>query len=55
MIDWMEIDKPTMAKQIWVDKAIQEAAFVLERIDKRWLQKSLRRILCPELRCAERR
>jgi hypothetical protein len=35
-IDWMEIDKPTMAKQIWVDKAIQEAEFVLERIDKRW-------------------
>jgi hypothetical protein len=25
MIDWMEPDKPTMEKQIWVDKAIREA------------------------------
>jgi hypothetical protein len=25
MIDWMEPDKPTMEKRIWVDKAIREA------------------------------
>ena len=36
MIEWMESDKPTMAKQFWVDKAIREAEFILERIDKRW-------------------
>ena len=36
MIDWMESDKPTMAKQIWVDKAIREAEFILERIDMKW-------------------
>jgi hypothetical protein len=32
----MESDKPNMAKPYWVDKAIEEAAFVLERIDERW-------------------
>jgi hypothetical protein len=36
MIDWMESDKPTMAKQIWVDKAIREAEFILEQIVMRW-------------------
>jgi hypothetical protein len=39
MIDWMEIDKPTIAKQIWVDKAIEEAEFILEKIDREWLIK----------------
>ena len=29
-------NKPNMAKQFFVDKAIEEAAFILERIDKRW-------------------
>ncbi|PYT72539.1 MAG: hypothetical protein DMG39_09575 [Acidobacteria bacterium] len=36
LLDWMELGKPTMAKQLWVDKAIEEAAFILERIDQRW-------------------
>ncbi len=35
-IDSMESDKSNLAKQHWMDKAINEAAFVLERIDKRW-------------------
>ena len=29
-------NKPTMAKQFFVDKAIAEAAFILGRIDARW-------------------
>jgi hypothetical protein len=29
-------DKPDMAKQFYVDRAIQEAAFILERIDKKF-------------------
>jgi hypothetical protein len=32
----MEPDKPNMAKGYIVDKAIEDAAFILERIDKRW-------------------
>jgi hypothetical protein len=32
----MDSDKPNMAKQFFIDRAIQEAEFVLERIDKRW-------------------
>jgi hypothetical protein len=36
LLDWMEMDKPSLAKQFWVDKAIGEAAFILERIDERW-------------------
>ena len=35
VVDWMESDKPTMAKQIWVDKAIREAEFILRRMDNR--------------------
>jgi hypothetical protein len=31
----MEPDKPKMAKGYFVDKAIDDAAFILERIDKR--------------------
>jgi len=31
------IDKPNMAKAYFVDKATEDAAFILERIDKRWL------------------
>lgn len=33
-----ESDKPNMAKQYFADRAIQEAEFVLERIEKRWPQ-----------------
>jgi hypothetical protein len=36
LIDTIESDKPNFAKEYWVDKAISEAEFVLERIDKRW-------------------
>ena len=32
----MEPNKPNMAKGYIVDKAIDDAAFTLERIDKRW-------------------
>jgi hypothetical protein len=36
MIEIMDSDKPNFAKQFFVDKAIDEAAFILERTDKRW-------------------
>jgi hypothetical protein len=36
MVEIMDSDKPNFAKQFFVDKAIDEAAFILERIDKRW-------------------
>jgi hypothetical protein len=36
MIETMDSDKPNMAKQYFVDRAIQEAEFILERIDKKW-------------------
>ena len=36
LIDCVESDKPNLAKEYFVDKAIREAEFVLERIDKRW-------------------
>ena len=32
----MDSDKPNMAKSYFVEKAIEDAAFILERIDKRW-------------------
>ena len=32
----MEPDKPNMAKGYIVDRAIDDAAFILERIDARW-------------------
>jgi hypothetical protein len=32
----MELDKANMAKGYIVDRAIDDAAFILERIDKRW-------------------
>jgi hypothetical protein len=35
VIETMESDKPNMAKPYWVDKAIDEAAFILEKIDER--------------------
>ena len=37
-IETMESDKPNFAKQYFVDKAIDEAVFVLERIDKKFPQ-----------------
>jgi hypothetical protein len=32
----IDSDKPNFAKGFFVEKAIEEAAFVLERIDKNW-------------------
>jgi hypothetical protein len=36
LIETIDSDKPNFAKQYFVDNAIQEAEFILERIDKRW-------------------
>jgi hypothetical protein len=36
LIDCIESDKPNFAKKYWVDKAINEAAFVMEKIDKKY-------------------
>ena len=36
MIEIMDSDKPNFAKQYFVDKAIDEAAFILEWIDSKW-------------------
>jgi hypothetical protein len=39
LIETIESDKPNLAMECFVDKAIQEAAFIrLERIDKQWLE-----------------
>ena len=38
MIEIMDSDKPNFAKQYFVDKAIDEAAFILERIDRKFPQ-----------------
>jgi len=35
LIETMDSGKPNMAKQYFVDRAIQEAEFILERIDKK--------------------
>jgi hypothetical protein len=37
LIETMESNKPNFAKQFFVDKAIDEAALILERIDRKWL------------------
>ena len=36
LIDCIESDKPNFAKEYWVDRAINEAAFVMERIEKKF-------------------
>jgi hypothetical protein len=36
LVETMKSDKPKFAKQFFVDKAIDEAAFILERIDRKW-------------------
>jgi len=36
LIETIDSDKPNMAKQYFVDRAIQEAEFILARIEKRW-------------------
>jgi len=35
-------DRPDMAKQFHIDRTINEAAFVLERIDRRWPAEGVR-------------
>ena len=32
----LDPNKPSMAKGFFVDRAIEDAAFILERIDARW-------------------
>jgi hypothetical protein len=39
MIEIMGSDKPNFAKQFFVDKAIDEAALILERIDRKWQER----------------
>jgi len=36
LIETIESDKPNLAEEYFVDKAIRKAEFILERIDKRW-------------------
>ena len=36
LIECIESDKPNFAKEYFVEKAINEAVFVLEKIDLRW-------------------
>jgi hypothetical protein len=36
LIDCIESDQPNFAKEYWVDKAINEAEFILEKIDRKW-------------------
>jgi hypothetical protein len=40
LIETTESDKPNLAKQYFVDKAIQEVEFLMERMDKKWPDKS---------------
>ena len=35
LIETIESEKPNLAKQYFVDRAIQEAEFILERIEER--------------------
>jgi len=42
LIELIDSDKPNFGKQYFVDKAIQEAEFVLDRIDKRWPEEGVR-------------
>ena len=37
LIETMESDKPNFAEEYFVDRAVQKAAFILERRDKRYL------------------
>jgi hypothetical protein len=30
------MSEPNVAKQFWVDKAVDEAACILDRIDRKW-------------------
>ena len=39
LIECIDSDKPNFAKDYWVERAISEAAFVMEKIDKKWPNK----------------
>jgi hypothetical protein len=41
LIETMESDKPNFAEPYWVDKAVEKAAFILERIDRKWPDRGL--------------
>ena len=36
LIETMESEEPNFAKQYFEDKAVDEAAVILERIDRKW-------------------
>jgi hypothetical protein len=36
LIETMESDKPNLGKEYFVERAIGEAAAIMDRIDKRW-------------------
>ena len=36
ILDRMGWGKPDRAKQFWIDDAIGEVSFILERIDRKW-------------------
>jgi len=36
MIETIDSDKPNFAEEYFVDRAIQKAEFILERIEKKW-------------------
>jgi hypothetical protein len=38
LIECIDSDKPNFAKEYWVERAINEAEFVMEKIDKKWPQ-----------------
>jgi hypothetical protein len=42
LIETMESNKPNFAKEYFVDKAVDEAAFILERIDRKWPVESVK-------------
>jgi hypothetical protein len=41
LIETIESDKPNFAEQYWVDKAVEKAALILERIDRKWPDRGL--------------
>lgn len=36
LIECIDSDKPNFAKDYWVERAFNEAEFVMEKIDKKW-------------------
>lgn len=44
LIESIESEKPNLAKQHFVDRAIQEVEFILEHIEKKWPVKGVSRL-----------